>query len=173
MGKQILLTGIERRLGRDELIVSKTDPRGRITYVNEVFQKIAGYEEAELRHQPHAIVRHPAMPRCVFKLMWEVIEQKREIFAYVVNRAKNGDHYWVFAHVTPTLDGSGNIVGYHSNRRSPDPQAVAKVQDLYRELSAIEARHENRKLGMQAASEQLTRMLRERGTSYDRFVLSL
>ena len=59
------------------------------------------------------------MPRCVFKLLWNTIDQGEEIFAYVVNLAGSGDHYWVFAHVTPSFDSEGNIIGYHSNRRPP------------------------------------------------------
>ena len=99
------LTGVERTFGEDEIIVSKTDLTGRITYANDVFLRISGYAEAEVLGQPHSIIRHPGTPRAVFSLLWRTIESGREIFAYVVNRAKNGDHYWVLAHVTPTFSG--------------------------------------------------------------------
>ena len=95
------LSGVERVLRDDEIVVSKTDTKGRITYCNDTFIRMAGYSEPELMGQPHSIVRHPAMPRCAFKLVWDTIEAGKEVFAYVINRAKNGDHYWVFAHVTP------------------------------------------------------------------------
>jgi hypothetical protein len=72
-------------------------------------------------------VRHPRMPRCVFKLLWETIQSGQDIFAYVCNLARNGDHYWVYAHVTPTFDEKGSIIGYHSNRRAPDPRSLASV----------------------------------------------
>lgn len=90
-------TGVERRFGEDELIVTKTDLKGRITYCNEVFVRMSGYTEQECLGEPHNIIRHPDMPRCVFKLLWDTIQGGQEIFAYVLNLSKNGDHYWVLA----------------------------------------------------------------------------
>ena len=89
-------------------------------YVNREFMAIADYDEKELLGQPHSIIRNPNMPRCIFKHLWDHLKGGREIFAYVVNRCKHGDHYWVLAHVTPSYDGSGNINGYHSTPRVPD-----------------------------------------------------
>jgi len=100
--RKIEPTGVESHFGDDEIIVSKTDPRGVITYANEIFIRVSGYSEEELLGAPHSILRHPAMPRCVFKLLWDTIQGGREIFAYVVNLAKTGNHYWVLAHVTPS-----------------------------------------------------------------------
>ena len=97
-------TGRERMFGEDEIIVSKTDLKGRITYANSVFLRVAGYAEEDVLGQPHSMIRHPGMPRAVFKLLWETIAGGREIFAYVKNMARDGDHYWVFAHVTPSFD---------------------------------------------------------------------
>lgn len=167
------LTGVERRFRDDEIIVSKTDAKGRITYCNDVFMQIAGYTEKELLGQPHSIVRHPSMPRCVFRLLWDTIEQRKEIFAYVVNRAKNGDHYWVFAHVTPDFDRSGAIIGYHSFRRSVEPGAVAAIKPIYEALSAEEARHANGKKAIEASTNMLLSTLRNKGVSYDKFILGL
>lgn len=168
------LTGVERTFGEDEIIVSKTDTKGRITYANDVFLRVAGYEEGEVLGQPHSIIRHPDMPRAVFKLLWDTIESGREIFAYVVNRAKCGDHYWVFAHVTPTFDADGRIIGYHSNRRSPDRRAVQTVQGIYKDLLAIEARHgDDWKAGMEAAVAHLVLTLDQTGMPYDEFIFSI
>lgn len=166
-------TNVERTFGEDEIIVSKTDATGRILYANEVFQKIALYSEKELFQQPHSIVRHPDMPRCVFKLLWDTVESGKEIFAYVKNMAKNGDYYWVFAHVTPSFGAGNKIVGYHSNRRLPTRQAIAKIEPIYRQLLAEENRHANRKEGMNAAFNVLVDMLKEQGVEYDEFVFSL
>ncbi|SMF80915.1 PAS domain S-box-containing protein [Tistlia consotensis] len=166
-------TGRESLFREGELIVSKTDLKGRITYCNDVFRRIAGFTEEELLGAPHSIIRHPDMPRCVFKLLWDTIEAKGEIFAYVINLAKNGDHYWVLAHVTPTLDAKGNIVGYHSNRRKPRPEAVAAAAGLYRELKAIEDAPSSRKEGMQEAYAHFIDLLAKKGVSYDRFLFSL
>ena len=130
-------TGIERTFEEEEIIVSKTDCQGRITYANDVFQRVAGYREDELLGQPHSIIRHPSMPRCVFRWLWDALAKEQEIFAYVVNMAKNGDHYWVFAHVTPTFAESGRVVGYHSSRRRPDAAQIAAVRPVYEALLGI------------------------------------
>lgn len=166
-------TGKERTFGEDEIIVSKTDPRGRITYANQVFQRIAMYSEKELLGQPHSIVRHPDMPRCVFKLLWDTVQAGREIFAYVKNMARNGDHYWVLAHVTPSFDANRTIVGYHSNRRLPEPSAIAKIEPIYQTLLAEEAGSADKKVGMQSAYDTLVGLLQENGVSYDEFAFSL
>jgi PAS domain S-box-containing protein len=157
----------------NEIIVSKTDTKGRIIYANEVFLRVAGFSELEIIGQPHSIIRHPAMPRCVFKLLWDTIGAGKEIFAYVLNRARNGDHYWVFAHVTPTFDANGTIVSYHSNRRSPRREAVAKAEGLYKELLAIEESYDDRKAGMEASFNAVVGKLQSVGVPYDEFVFAL
>lgn len=167
------LTGVERSFAEDEIIVSKTDTRGRLVYVNDIFLSVSGYAERELIGQPHSLIRHPEMPRCVFRLMWERIGSGQEIFAYVNNRAKNGDHYWVFAHVTPSYDGPGRLVGYHSNRRVPRRDAVQAIEPIYARLLAEERRHTDRKLGLDASSRMLNDHLASLGESYDQFVHGL
>jgi PAS domain S-box-containing protein len=166
-------TGIERTIGDEEIIVSKTDRHGRITYANEVFQRVAGYRERELIGQPHSIVRHPEMPRCVFSVLWTTIEAGKEIFAYVLNMAKGGDHYWVFAHVTPTFGPHGDIIGYHSSRRSPDREAIRKIVPIYAQLLAEERKHAGKAEQIAASSTILTSMLSDAGVGYDEFVFSL
>lgn len=167
------LTGIERRLSDNEIIVSKTDLKGRITYCNDVFKRIGGFKETELLGKPHNIIRHPDMPRCVFKLLWDTVEASSEIFAYVKNRAKNGDFYWVFAHVTPDVDSTGKLIGFNSFRRSVDPKVLATIEPLYAELVTEEQRHGDRKSGMKASSDRLQHILAKNGVSYDQFVLGL
>ncbi len=123
--------------------------------------------------QPHNVIRHPDMPRCVFRLLWDTIKAGNEVFAYVVNLAKNGDHYWVFAHVTPSFGPGGQITNYHSNRRVPYPDALQAVIPLYGLLLEEERRHGNPRDGLEASS----RMLREKysmgGSDYGQFVFSL
>ncbi len=125
--KRPVPTGVECFFRNDEIIVSKTDPRGIVTYANDVFIRVSGYTEEQLLGKPHNLIRHPDMPRSVFHLLWRRIQAGNEIFAYVKNMARNGDHYWVHAHVTPTFDASGRIVNFHSNRRVPDRSAIAAV----------------------------------------------
>ena len=113
------------------------------------------------------------MPRCVFKLLWDTISAGKEIFAYVKNRSKNGDHYWVLAHVTPTFDKTGNIISYHSNRRVPRREAVEKVEGLYRQLLQIEQSNPDRKAGMEASFQAVLATLKNAGVPYDEFVFAL
>ncbi|MFL9828195.1 PAS domain-containing protein [Rhodoplanes sp. SY1] len=157
----------------DDLIVSKTDLKGRITYANKVFCDICGYGAAELMGQPHSIIRHPDMPRAVFKLLWDTIQDGREVFAYVKNMARSGDHYWVFAHVTPSFDENRKIVGYHSNRRVPERSAVEAVAPLYAEVLREEARHANGKDALAAGYRRLLDFVDAQGMPYDELVFAL
>jgi PAS domain S-box-containing protein len=166
-------TQIERTFGEDEIIVSKTDTKGKITYANDVFCRVGLYAEHELVGQPHSILRHPDMPRCVFQLLWQEISQGREVFAYVKNLAKNGDFYWVFAHVTPSFNAKGQIDGYHSNRRKPERRALERVMPLYQQLLAEEAKHADRKQGQAAGFALLQRLLAEQGLAYEEFAFAL
>lgn len=166
-------TGREALFADGEIIVSKTDLKGHIQYANDVFLRVSGYTEAELFGKPHNMIRHPEMPGAVFKLLWETIADGREIFAYVVNQAKNGDHYWVFAHVTPSFDAQGRVVGYHSNRRVPYPDALAKVKPLYAEMLDAERRASDYHAGMADATRILLDACDAAGMTYDEFVFSL
>lgn len=170
---QIVPTGVERQFGTEEIIVSKTDLKGHLTYANDVFIRVSGYEEHELIGRPHSLIRHPDMPRAVFKLLWDAVESGREIFAYVNNMSRNGDHYWVLAHVTPSFDGDGRIIGYHSNRRVPDRRAVDKIMPMYDMLRSAEQRHADRKDGLVASVAMLEGMLAKTGMSYHEWVWTL
>jgi len=164
--------GKEVFFDRNDLIVSKTDLKGRITYANHTFLEIAGYQEEEVLGQPHNLIRHENMPRGVFEVFWSTIADGNEIFAYVVNSTKNGDHYWVIAHVTPSYQ-DGQVAGYHSTRRVPDPTVIRDViEPLYDELNSIEARSGNRKDAIQNSVGRFTEILSEQGKSYDEFISS-
>ena len=159
---------MELLLKDDDMIVSKTDIKGKITYGNQIFIKYSGFSEEELLGQPHNIIRHPDMPKCVFKLLWDRIQNGKEIFAYVVNQAKNGDYYWVLANVTPSYDVRGNIIGYYSVRRKPKSEAVKAIKPIYKALLDAE------KIGgMHAGTQLLKKTLISQGITYDAFVLSL
>jgi len=166
-------TGIERPFSEDEIIVTKTDLKGRITYANQVFCRLAEYSEKELLGQPHSMIRHPEMPRVVFKVLWDAIQDGREIFAYVVNISRTGGHYWVFAHVTPSFDAQGKIVGYHSNRRKPSSAQVERINGIYRKLREIENTASDRKVGLQNSHAFLMDMLKTHGVGYDEFIFSV
>lgn len=166
-------SGVERPFLDDEIIVSKTDTKGRLTYVNKLFVAISGYPESELIGQPHNVIRHPDMPRSVFALLWERIQAGQELFAYIVNLAADGGHYWVLAHVTPTFDDHGRIVGYHSNRRTVSRGTVQRITEIYRDVVAAERRHASPPDAIRAGRERLDHLLAETGMTYDQFVWSL
>ncbi|HIP53347.1 MAG TPA: PAS domain S-box protein [Chromatiales bacterium] len=162
----------EVSLNDDEFIVSKTDIKGRITYANRTFMRIADYCEDELLGVQHNIVRHPDMPRGVFRLLWQTLQNGDEFFGYVKNLTANGDYYWVYANITLDLDEHGKLAGYYSVRRKPKASAVAAVIPLYQEMLAVE-----RRAGAAEAPDASIQWLQEKlqslNTTYEDFVLAL
>lgn len=159
---------MELALRENDFIVSKTDLSGRITYGNETFIMISGYQEKELLHAPHNILRHPEMPCIVFELLWARLKSRQSINAYVKNRCKNGDFYWVFANVTPSYDAQGNVIGYYSVRRKPKESAIRIVEPLYAELVRAEKQG-----GAVSSGKRLEAILTEQGVTYDEFIINL
>lgn len=165
--------GREVFFDRNDLIVSKTDLDGRITYANHTFLDVSDYREDEVLGHQHNVIRNKNMPRSIFEFLWSTIQAGKEIFAYVVNSTKHGDHYWVMAHVTPSRAGN-SIVGYHSTRRTPNPDTIKNiVMPLYSRLSSIEQSNPSKKAGLQDSVEALKSMLAEKNVSYDEFIADL
>lgn len=156
----------------EDFIVSTTDLQGRITYGNRIFIEFSGYSESELIGTQHNIIRHPDMPRGLFKWLWDAIQGGNECFAYVKNLAKDGSFYWVFANVTPLFDMNGRIEGYFSVRRKPRPAALAVVSELYRQMLDAEMRAGARD-AIAASTALLQQTLSEKGRTYDEFILSI
>jgi PAS domain S-box-containing protein len=172
MKQGITPTSVEKVMREDDFIVSKTDMKGRITYGNRIFIEFSGYSEHELLGTQHNIIRHPDMPRAVFKLLWDTLQEKRECNAYVKNMAKDGSFYWVFANVTPSFDKDGNITGFFSVRRKPKASAVKTLTGLYRTMLEAEQRAGARD-AIAASTKILTNLLAEKGMSYDELVLAI
>jgi len=128
----------EYTFGDNEFLVSKTDTKGRITYCNQAFVKIAGYQEDEMLGQPHNMVRHPDMPMAAFEDLWQTVKAGKEWNGIVKNRSYDGGYYWVDATVTPSLDASGHTIGYMSIRRKPSRQQVLDAEVLYRSMKNSE-----------------------------------
>lgn len=164
---------VEQRLADEDFIVSKTDPKGRITYGNATFTRFARFSEAEYLGQPHNLIRHPDMPRGVFKLLWGTIEQGGEIFAFVKNLAKDGSYYWVFANVTPSYDLHGKLLGYYSVRRKASAAGIQAAIALYRQMVQIERSAPSVKDGIEQSVAWLQEQLAKSGVTYEQFVLEL
>lgn len=159
----------EIKLNTKRYIVSKTDAKGIIEYGNDYFVEISGYSETELLGQPHSIVRHPDMPKIVFKMMWERINRTHNIMAVVKNMAKSGDHYWVVTEFEPKVDPITNEIISHTAFRKAAPQnAVDVMEPLYQKLLEIE-----KDGGMEASEKYLRGFLEENHTTYDDFINDL
>lgn len=157
-----------KEMKEDDFIVSKTDLKGRITYTNKIFMDMAEYTEEELLGKAHSIIRHPDMPKAVFRYLWDTIAKKEEVFAFVINKTKNNNAYWVYANITASLDARRNIIGYYSVRRKPNPKALEIIIPLYKKMLEVE-----KSSGVDASFKVLTDILQEKGVSYDELIISI
>lgn len=135
MKQNLPVTQIEEAFPASSNILSTTDLRGKITYVNEDFVRISGFSEQDLVGSSHNMVRHPDMPQVAFSNLWGRVKSGRSWMGVVKNRCNNGNHYWVDAYVTP-IERDGEIAEYQSVRRKPDEQAVHRAERLYSSLNA-------------------------------------
>ena len=166
------LTGNDISWDPQRVIVSKTDLRGNIIYANDVFIDICGYTESELLDVNHNIIRHPLMARGVFRFMWEQLKKDNEFFAFVVNQCKNGDHYWVFAHITPTKDTAGNINGYYSVRRVMPEKLKPTITGLYEQILATE-NGLDKKQATKASYDFFVQYLKDNDIDYNSYICDL
>jgi len=159
-------TNHEIQLSTNRYIVSKTDAKGIIEYGNDYFVEISGYSEAELIGQPHNIIRHPDMPKVVFKMMWDRINRAQNIMAVVKNLAKDGSFYWVVTEFEPKVDPITNEIISHTAFRKAAPRAaVEAMTPIYQKLIEIEKNG-----GMEASEKYLRGYLEEAGVTYDEFI---
>ncbi|MEO1938588.1 MAG: PAS domain-containing protein [Sulfurimonas sp.] len=157
------------KLDPKRYIVSKTDKHGIIEYGNDYFVEISGYTEPELIGQPHSIIRHPDMPKIVFKLMWDRINKAQNIMAVVKNLAKDGSYYWVVTEFQPKVDPITNDIISHTAFRKAAPQkAVDVMEPIYQKLLEIE-----KEGGMEASEKYLRGFLEEKDLTYDEFINDL
>lgn len=163
----------EMKLNDGEFIVSKTDTAGRITYANRVFMEIALYPEDRLLGVQHNIIRHPDMPRGVFRFLWNTIETGQEFFGFVKNLCADGRYYWVFANVTADYDEQGKLTGYLSVRRKPPQKAIDAVTPIYAAMLDIENNSASKKTAPDESIAYLVKQLEEMQTDYQSLVLGL
>ena len=149
-------TDIEREVTSVDLIVSKSDKQGNITYVNPIFMKISGYTQGELYDKPHSILRHPDMPKVIFKYLWDNLEAGNDVVAYVKNLCKDGSYYWVLATVKTAKNPDGSFRNYMSTRKTITAQAKETISALYAKLLDAEKR-----TGVEASEEMLQAFMTE------------
>ena len=153
-------TNIEKEVTGVDLIVSKSDELGNITYTNPIFMKISGYKQGELLDVPHAILRHPDMPKVVFKYLWDTIKGGKDVVAFVKNLCKDGSFYWILATVKMAKNPDGSFRNYMSTRRCITQSAKSTISSLYAKLLEIEVRD-----GIEASQEALNDFLRDNGVN--------
>jgi len=166
-------TSKEYKLKPDDLIVTKTDLKGKITYANEKFLNICVFHEEDILAQPHNIIRHPDMPKAVFRLLWDTLKRGDEFFGVVKNLCKDGSFYWVFANITPSFDENNKIIGYFSVRRFANKELINIMSNLYQKMVQEEKRHSNDKSAIEASTKILTDVINEQGVSYNEYLISL
>ena len=115
-------------------LISETDTKGIITFVNRKFVEMTGYTKQEAVGQPHSILRHPDMPKAAFEQMWKVIKEGKVWDGYVKNLRKDGKYYWVDVHIVPKKDENGTIIGYIASRKVTVPDRLQSTIVQYKKL---------------------------------------
>lgn len=173
MKSSIKILNEEIKLHDGEFIVSKTDIKGKITYANRVFMEICGYSEADLLNIQHNVIRHPDMPRGVYRFLWDTIKTGEEFFGFVKNLCADGRYYWVFANVTPDYDIDGKLIGYLSVRRKPSQKAIDTLVPIYKAMLDIEENSVSKKTAPDESLAFLVEQLKGMNVDYQSFVLNL
>ncbi len=165
----------EKTFNENVLLVTKTDLKGNIIYANRAFMDIVQMNENILLGANHNIIRHPDMPKIIFKFLWAHLQRGEEIHAYIKNICADGSYYWVLANVTPSYGikqkaqkKEFEIVGYHSSRRLPSKKATEIIKPLYEKLLDAE-----RNGGISTSEKIMYGILDEKGVEYEEFILSL
>ncbi len=159
---------IEIELNPFKTIMSKTDRKGIITYANDYFMEISEYKEWELMGQPHNVIRHPDMPKVVFKLLWDRLFAGKNIHAIVKNLTKTGKYYWVVTDFKIKYNEFGEIESFYSRRKAIPKKVKNFFEVFYLKLIEIE-----RKTGISGSQAYLNGYLEDIGKTYDAFILDL
>ena len=154
---------------KTRVIMSKTNAFGIIEYANEVFVDVCGYEDYELMGQPHNIIRHPDMPKVIFKVLWENLKNGKNFHAIVKNLAKSGRYYWVITDFEIARDENDVIVNYFGRRQAVPQEVIAMhIEPLYKKLLQIEAAS-----GVEFSEKYLIGFLEEKKRTYVEYIKEL
>jgi len=149
-------------------IMSKTDRKGIIEFANDYFMEVSGYKEWELMGQPHNIIRHPDMPKIIFKLLWDRLYDGKNIHAVVKNLSKDGRYYWVITDFQIKYNSEGDIRALYSRRKAIPEKVKYFFSDFYHKLLQIEEKN-----GIKASYHYLMGFLEDHHKTYDKFILDL
>jgi len=168
MTTQSEVTGQEIRCATQEIIVSRTDLKGNIIYCNPIFSKINGFKGASVIHQPHNIIRHPDMPKTIFKIIWSIIEQGLPIQALLKNKTNDGCYYWTLLNWKVQRNRDAKIVSYVAYGKQAPDYAIKAIEPIYEMMLKIEEEHD-----MESALEYLESFLEEEGVTYREYMEEL
>ncbi|EMO26959.1 PAS domain S-box protein [Leptospira interrogans serovar Bataviae str. HAI135] len=133
MRKNLPITNQEIKVPINSVLISRTDTKGKMSYVSQDFANISGFSEEEMLGEPHNLIRHPDVPSEIFREMWETIKNGNPWSGIIKNRAKSGDYYWVDATVTPVMS-EGVISGYMSVRKKATQDQIQRAEVLFYQL---------------------------------------
>ncbi|WP_314205750.1 PAS domain-containing protein [Capnocytophaga bilenii] len=150
-------------------LMSRTNKHGHIMASNEAFQEVSGYSEAELYDQPHSLIRHPDMPKVVFKILWENLKGRQNFHAIIKNLSKSGKYYWVITNFEIIRNEKDEITAFVSYRKAlPKSLINEHIAPLYERLLKIEKAN-----GMEVSERYFKGFLEDRKTTYDKFIRTL
>ena len=122
----------------DNVVISQTDLQGIITYGNRAFIKLSGYDREEIIGESHNIIRHPDMPKEIFKKMWETIQNGQVWNGLIKNLRKDGLYYWVSTEILPTRDDDNNITGYIATKKVASKKDIEENEKVYQKMLEIQ-----------------------------------
>jgi len=155
----------ELKPAEDKSYTSTTDESGVICSVNEEFAKISGYSQEELIGQSHNMLRHPDMPKIIYKIMWETIKDKKVFIGFIKNKTKDGDYYWMSQKIYLFSKGKGAKCNYISQKSPMSARAKHHISELYEKLIV-----EEYKGGVEASQKYLDEYLEYRGVSFNEYM---
>lgn len=129
-------------------------------------------EEQDCLDKPYNLIRHPDMPKAVFRLLWDTLKKGDEFFGIIKNMSTDGSYYWVFANITPSYDENNNIIGYFSVRRFANKTLVNTMSHLYEKMRQVEKSYSDDKSAIEASTKILTEFIDEQGVSYNEYLIS-
>lgn len=167
--REVTIIDKEVSWDKTKVIMSKTNAFGIIEYANETFVDVSGFEDYELMGQPHNIIRHPDMPKVIFKVLWENLKSGKNFHAIVKNLAKSGRYYWVITDFEIAKDENGVIVNYFGRRQSVPQEVISMhIEPLYKKLLQIETAS-----GVEFSEKYLIGFLEEKNRTYVEFIKDL
>lgn len=158
-------TKYEIKCAYQEVIISRTDTKGKIIYCNSTFKKVNAFEGASIINQPHNILRHPDMPKVIFDIVWKIISQGLPIQAIVKNKTNDNRYYWTMIEWKAQTDMNNNIVSYVAHGKQAPQKVIEIIEPLYTMLKEIEDEH-----GMDSALKYLHAYLDEKGMTYSQYL---